>query len=201
MKPEVQDLIVELDATLGEASSSRQSSMLRSVVALFLNGAETYSEDQVALFDNVIGRLIANADRPTLVELSTTLAPVGNAPPKVMGRLASHEDIAIAGPVLDQFNALTEQTLVEVAKTKGPKHLAAIAGRPQIGESVTEVLIERGSAEIALKLTCSQGCCFSELGFVKLINRARSDKALAAAAANRSDVPLELQPFLKQALA
>jgi hypothetical protein len=48
-------------------------------------------------------------------------------------------------------------------------------------------------------VTGNQGARFFELGFVKLINGAKSDKVLAATIASRPDVLPELLPFLKLA--
>jgi uncharacterized protein (DUF2336 family) len=94
-----------------------------------------------------------------------------------------------------------ELTLVEVAGSKGEKHLAAIAARPDISEAVTDVLVGRCTVETARKLTENKGAGLSEVGFVKLINRAKNDKALATAIESRTDLPPELQPFLKLTLA
>jgi hypothetical protein len=40
----------------------------------------------------------------------------------------------------------------------------------------------------------------SELGFVRLIGQAKTDKTIAAAIAARTDLPAELTPFLKLTL-
>jgi uncharacterized protein (DUF2336 family) len=193
-------LIAELDATLQSVSNAQYMAILRGVTDLFVNGAESYAADHVDVFDDVFARLLERADRPTLVELSGRLAPIDNAPANVVDRLARHEDIAIAGPVLQKSN-LKDQTLVEVAVAKGEKHLAAIASRPTISEMVTDVLVGRCSTETARKVTDNKGASLSEFGFVKLINRARSDKALATAIESRTDLPPELQPFLQLTLA
>jgi uncharacterized protein (DUF2336 family) len=115
-------LIAELDTTLQRASSSQHLTMLRGVTDLFVNGAEAFTDEHVAVFDDVIGRLIDKADRPALAELSGRLVPISNAPANVVDRLARHEDIAIAGPILQKGN-VKDQTLVEVAGSKGEKHL------------------------------------------------------------------------------
>jgi uncharacterized protein (DUF2336 family) len=193
-------LIAELDSTLQRASSSQHLTMLRGVTDLFINSAEMFSDEHVAIFDDVIGRLIDKADRQALAELSNRLAPVDNAPRSVIDRLARHEDIAIAGPVL-QKSKVKDLTLVEVAGSKGEKHLAAIASRPQLSEAVTDVLVGRCTLETARKVTDNKGASLSEVGFVKLINRAKGDKALAAAIEGRTDLPPELQPFLRLTLA
>ncbi len=200
MASESQSLIDELDTALSKASDSRHLVILRSVTDLFLDGLDNFSDDQIAIFDDVIGRLIEKTEAPALVELSARLAPLGNAPVNVMARLACADDIAVSGPVLEKSDVLTDDTLAEIAGTKGQKHLAAIVGRTRIGETVTDVLVDRGNSEIAHKVTANLGARLSELGFVKLIGRAKNDKTLAAAIANRIDMPPELEPFLRLTL-
>lgn len=150
----------ELDATLSTASEERQRAILRKVTDLFLHRSEEYSGDQVALFDDVIFRLIERGEHSALLELSSRLAPVGNAPLNVVIKLSKEDDIAISGPILQQSPAVPEQTLAEIAKTKGQDHLAAIASRPRIDETVTDILVDRGNSEVACKITGNQARAF-----------------------------------------
>lgn len=196
-----QTLIAELDARLQRATSLQYVTMLRGVTSLFVDRAEEYADQHVAVFDDVMSRLIEKADRPALIDLSGRLAPIDNAPANVIDRLARHEDIAIAGPILQNSNAVKEQTLVDVAGAKGDRHLSAIAGRPLISIAVTDVLVGRCSIDTARKVTENNGASLSEVGFVKLINRAKGDKALATVIESRTDLPPELQPFLRLTLA
>ena len=201
MMSEPRVLIAELDSTLQRVSSSQQLVMLRRVTDLFVNGAGAFADEHVAVFDDVIGRLMDKVDRQALAELSNRLASIGNAPANVVERLARHDDIAIAGPLLQKSDVVKDQTLTEVAGSKGERHLAAIAGRAQLSEAVTDVLVGRCTVDTVRKVTENNGASLSEVGFVKLINRAKTDKALATAIESRTDLPPELQPFLKLTLA
>ena len=96
-----------------------------------------------------------------------------------MHKLAQDEDIAVAGPVLAQSPRLRESELVELAKTKGQAHLAAIAGRADLGEAVTDVLVRRGSPEVVRTVADNQSAKFSEGGFSALVKRAEGDEDLA----------------------
>ena len=192
-----QSLIAELDLTLSKVSSTKQSAILRCVTDLFLNGAPTFSNEHIAVFGDVIDRLLDTIDRAALLELSTRLAPIGNAPVKVIGRLSRNDDIAIAAPVLGTSEVLSDEMLVEIAKIKGQYYLSAIAGRAHMSEAITDVLIDRGNSDIARKVARNLGASLSELGFVKLIKRSDGDGELAAAIASRKDLPHELRPFLK----
>jgi uncharacterized protein (DUF2336 family) len=200
MMAAAQSLMTELDATLRKTPDSQHLVILRRVTDLFLVGAGNYTDEQIAIFDTVISRLIEKMDQAALVELSARLAGIGNAPAKVVAHLSGSDNIAISGPTLEKSETLSDQTLVEIAGKKSQKHLAAIAGRVRISALVTDALVERANVEVSRKMTANLGATFSEIGFVKLINRAKSDRDLANAISNRGDLPDELIPFLKLTL-
>lgn len=193
-------LMRDLDETLNRNTNSCQRIILRRVTDLFLMAADSYSDEQIAIFDDVICRLIENIEQSALVELSTKLANVGRPPSNTLTRLSSSDDIAVSGPGLTHSPTLTDKDLVAIAGKKGQKQLFAIAGRRQISETVTDILVERGNAEVSHKVTANGGARISETGFVRLINQAKKDRALAKTISNRGDLPDELMPFLQLAL-
>ena len=195
----LQSLITDLNTTLTTASEAQQLSILRRVTDLFLERASLFSTEHVAVFDDVMGLLIKNADKAALIELSRRIAPVENAPIKIVNTLSRHDNIAIAGPVLEKSNSLADETLADIAETASQKHLQAIIARTHLSETVTDILINRSGVDIA-KLVANPGARLSELGFVKLINHAKTNSALASIIAARPDLPPELEPFLKLAL-
>jgi uncharacterized protein (DUF2336 family) len=197
---EAQTLITELDAALHNLPDARQLVILSRVTDLFLVGVDNYSDEQIAIFDDVICRLIENIGNAALIELSARLAAAGRGPANTLNRLSSSDDIAVSGPTLERATGLTDQDLLTIAGKTGQKQLAAIAGRAQISESVTNVLVERGDATVSRKVSANLGARISETGFVRLINKAKKDRELATAISSRNDLPEELVPFLKLAL-
>ncbi len=195
-----QSLILELDAALSKATNHRQLEILRRVTDLFVIGADKYTDEQVAIFDDVIVRLIANMDQRALRELSARLSDVANPPRSVVAQLSGSDDITISGPALEKSEGISDEALVSIATSKSQKHLKAIAGRPKLSEVVTDVLVDRGDPEVSRRVSANLGARLSEMGFVKLINRAKKDRNLADAISLRSDLPPELVPFLKLAL-
>jgi hypothetical protein len=163
--------------------------MLGQVTNLFLSGAERFSEQQVVLFDDVIESLIKHIEQEALAELSVQLAPAVKAPPRVIRKLAAHDAIEIAGPILTKSEHLTDQDLIEIAKTKGQAHQLKIAERSWVSEAVTDVLIDRGDSKVVHKVAGNSGARFSDVGFLKLAILADGDDHLTAAVACRSDVP------------
>src|ERR1700681_775639 len=109
-------LIPELEDVLAHGSADRRAETLRRIAELFIDGSGRYDQDHVALFDDVLSSLIVEIETRTLAELARRLAPVTNAPLKVIRRLARDDDISVAGPVLLQSERLAETDLVDIAK-------------------------------------------------------------------------------------
>jgi len=192
-------LISELGATLPTRSDEQRYDMLREICDLFLTYAPACRADQVQLFGEVMMALVEIVRREALVELSGKLAPVDNAPSKVARRLARDDDMAIAGPMLTQSNALTDKDLAEIIANKGPSHLKAVLKRAQMGAAVSDLLLERDDPALIYRLAASTEVHFSEVGIVKLVCAARNDKKLAEIVLRRKDLPAEMLPFLKMA--
>jgi uncharacterized protein (DUF2336 family) len=184
-------LIAELErATHGEAHDCTDT--LRRVTDLFLAGADRFSEDQVRLFEDVLGFLVQRIETRARAELSTRLALVSNAPPRLIRRLALDNDIIVAEPVLANSPRLTADDLIQVASTKSQGHLLAISGRRHLDEAVTDIVLDRGNRDVIHKLAQNAGAHFSEAGFTTLVVRAESDEQLAETVGLRLDVPSHL---------
>jgi uncharacterized protein (DUF2336 family) len=185
-------LMSELENAVKGGSSEKRVDTLRRVTDLFLDDANRLNEQQISVFDDVLVHLIQRIEHKALVQLSTTLAPIGRAPTQVVGRLARDKDIAIAGPVLTQSNRLTDHDLVEIARHQSQAHLLAISGRSSLNTSVTDVLIERGNNHVTNKLARNAGARFSDTGFMELVKRAERDTDLAERLGLRLDIPIKL---------
>ena len=73
-------LIIELEEAVHSHSAERRVETLRRVTDLFLGEAERLSDEQIGLFDDVLGKLIHRIETRALAELSSRLAPIDNAP-------------------------------------------------------------------------------------------------------------------------
>ena len=182
-------LIPELEDVVQHGSREKRVETLQRITALFLDGASRYNDEHVDLFDDVFGLLIEEIETKARAELSDRLAPVSNAPVKVLRTLANDDDIAVAGPVLKLAPRLAEADLVDVAKTKSQAHLQAISARRALGEAVTDVLVRRGDREVARRVADNRSARISERGFSRLVKRAEEDGILAEKVGLRPDIP------------
>jgi uncharacterized protein (DUF2336 family) len=185
-------LIPELEDVLQHGSPAKRAETLRRIAELFIDGASRFEEEHVGLFDEVLSSLIVEIESKTLAELARRFAPIGNAPLKVIRRLAHDEDIQVAGPVLQQSKRLDESELLDIAKTKGQAHLLAISDRTEVGAALTDVLVGRGDGDVVRNVARNPGARFSEGGMSALLTRAEMDGALAEQIGQRPDIPPHL---------
>src|SRR3954454_24821345 len=83
-----ESLLDELQAALAHGTVARRVETLRRVTDLFLNGAVDYSDQQIALFDDVFHCLMRHIEASARALLAQRLAPVGAAPPMTIRTLA-----------------------------------------------------------------------------------------------------------------
>ncbi len=182
-------LIPELQTVLEQGSEDRRASAARKIATLFVAGAGAFREEHVRLFDDVLVSLSAGIGNAARQDLAQTLAPIGNAPARLIRILAADDDILVAGPVLAQSTRLSSADLLELAETLGEPHLLALAARPTIETAISDILIRRGEASVWRTLTANAGAAISESAFAMLLGHAVSDADLAEALALRGDIP------------
>lgn len=192
---ESQSLLDELISPVATATAKHRIRIIDRITDLFAAGSRNYSYDQIALFDDVLGRLATDIEVKARAKLAERLAGMHGAPPKLVRSLAFDDAIEVAGPVLVRSQQLNDDDLVENATKKSQDHLYAIAQRLKLSESVTDVLVERGNERVVHRVVRNKGARFSLAGYDKLTNRARYDRKLTLALGERSDIPR--QYFLK----
>ena len=202
MPPAEQSIIDEVEAAIRLGSAEKGLDTARRVTDLFLASAGSLSEEQIELFDHVLERLIRTielravadvAARIALAEISAHLAPLAQAPPSVIRRLAGNDEIRIAGPVLQESARLSDDDLVKLAGTKSEQHLLAISGRWWLKEIVTDALLARRYPSVCRRVANNPGARFSAKGFATMIAQAEADPELAVSVGIRVDLPSDLR--------
>jgi uncharacterized protein (DUF2336 family) len=154
--------------------------------------AGRYSEEQIWMFGEIIGRLAEDIEVAARVRLSNVLAPSGNAPVSVIKKLAFDDVIDVAGPVLRHSERLDARALIANARTKSQQHLFAISKRKSLPHDVTDILVVRGTAAVVTSVAGNKGASFSSSGFLHLLQRSENDHILAEHVGRRKDIPRHL---------
>jgi uncharacterized protein (DUF2336 family) len=204
-----QSIADEIEAAIGGGSTAKCIETARRVTDLFLVTAGQFNGEQIALFDDVLERLVkaieqrAIADiaaRMALAEMSVQLAPIAQAPPSVIRQLAKNDEISIAAPVLQESARLGDHDLIEIAQTKSEQHLLAVSARWWLKEVVTDALISRRYPSVSRRVVSNPGARVSAGGFAIIVAQAESDPELAVDAGIRVDIPSDLRrQLLKKA--
>src|SRR5258707_8545995 len=187
--------IQNIDAAIAHAPTGRRAKMLEQLTDLFLARASHCSDEEIALFDDVITRLAAEIEVKARILLSERLAPVANAPPAIVEMLAFGDEPEVAGPMLMLSERLDEKILIANAERKSQQHLFAISRRRSLGEALTDVLVRRGDGAVAVSVAANPGAKLSESGFQTLVERSAGDDRLAESVGARREIPPHL--FLK----
>ena len=183
------ELVAEIEAAARSGSPERRARMLQQVADLFVSGASRLQPQQVAVFDDVLVRLMDRIDARALCRISTALAELAAAPQETVRRLARHEDGTVATPVLSKSSSLSDADLQQIACTRGQQHLLAMAVRPSLNEVLAELILKRASKETARMLAKNAGARFSPKGYAALLALAERDDNVAESLGLRPDLP------------
>jgi len=190
--PATPELLSEVEDAMASGSATRRGKLVRHITDLFIVSSAQCSAQEIALFDDVLTRLAVEIEVSARALLAVRLAPIENAPRRIIRALAFDDEIDIAGPVLEQSERLDEAALVENARMKGQEHLLAISRRRSLSEPITDVLVARGDQQVVLSTAENRGAKFSDGGLATLVRRSEGDDRLAACVGSRPEIPPHL---------
>jgi len=180
-------LMQDLNEAIERGSSESRAKALWHATDILVGGE--FSEDQIRIFGDVIGRLTEEIEEAARAELSRRLAHSNNAPHKVVRMLAFDDSIDVAGPVLQFSPRLDVKSLIANIRSKSQPHLLAISKRSSIPVEVTDELVTRGNQEVVQAVVANLGARFSDFGFGQMVKRAETDVALAEQVGLRKEIP------------
>jgi uncharacterized protein (DUF2336 family) len=184
---EARSFLQELTEAVLRGSPESRARALWHATDLLIAGR--YTEDQIWVFGEVIGRLADEIELAARAKLAKLLAHSDNAPFNIVMILAFDDSIDVAGPVLQHSQRLGAQTLVANIRTKSQPHLLAISKRSYIPVVVTDELVTRGNREVVQSVASNNGASFSDFGFLHMIKRSETDSILAEHLGLRKEIP------------
>jgi uncharacterized protein (DUF2336 family) len=181
----------DLIALAKEPSSDKRRELLREVTDLFFVNPD-HAGGELALFDDVLSQLAGEMEAAVRAELASRMAPAADPPARLVRRLAADEAIEVARPILEGSRALSDEDLMQVAKSHGQEHLQAISRRGAVSQAVTEAIVERADDETLGVLLRNEGAELSRQAHETAIDRAEANPALHDAVVSRRSLPVDL---------
>ena len=184
---EAKSFLAELDDAVLQGSTESRLRALWHATDLLIAGR--YTEDQIWVFGEVIGRLADEIEVAARAKLAKRLAHTDNAPINIINKLAFDDSIDVASPVLQHSERLDAKTLVINIRTKSQLHLLSISKRSSIPVLVTDELVTRGNREVVNSVATNNGARLSDFGFLHMIKRSETDSILAEQLGLRKEIP------------
>jgi len=114
---------------------------------LFEEKAEILEPPERQLMSEILGRLSHDVEMALRSRLADRLSHDPSAPRELIVMLAN-DDIAVAQPILRDNPGLCDIDLIDIVRRRSQRHQIAIAVRDNIGESVSQALVDTGRREV-----------------------------------------------------
>jgi uncharacterized protein (DUF2336 family) len=177
----------ELNEAISRGSAESREKALWYAADMLTVGS--YSDEDIWVFGEVVGRLADSIEVAARAKLSKRLAGASSAPVNVIKKLAFDDSIDVARPILTHSDLLDSKTLIRNIREKSQSHLLAISKRKSIPSAVTDELVTRGNREVVHSVAENKGAQISGFGFLHMIKRSNGDSILVEQLGHRKDIP------------
>jgi uncharacterized protein (DUF2336 family) len=177
----------ELNEAISRGSAENREKALLYAADMLTVGS--YSEEDIWVFGEVVGRLADSIEVVARAKLSECLAGASRAPINLIKKLAFDDSIDVARPILTRSDLLDSKTLIRNIREKSQSHLLAISKRKSIPSAVTDELVTRGNREVVHSVAENKGAQISGFGFLHMIKRSSGDSILVEQLGHRKDIP------------
>ncbi|MFT3725357.1 MAG: DUF2336 domain-containing protein [Hyphomonadaceae bacterium] len=174
-----------------EGSSEKRRELLRQITDVFLADPPERSDRESQLFDEIVTAVAADLETQVRVELAKKVA-VSNVPVQRTARRLAMDVIEVARPVIESSKALTEADILDVIKEKSQDHMMAVTKRPDIGETVSSALVDKGEDRVVASLLENRTARLNRQTYQKVAERAEVNPVLHAPFVRNAHVPLDL---------
>jgi uncharacterized protein (DUF2336 family) len=187
-----------------DPSRQKWRNLIAGLTDLFIANLGAETDEHGDAYAELVCRLLDDVASEVRKELSERVAPIDHFPGKVVRRLASDEEAAVATPMLEHSPVLTEADLLGVIDMMLPDHTRAISRRKTLGEKLTDVLVKHGDQETVRVMAANPGARFSPKTYRLVAERAKTDVDLQESLVSRDDlshvISLQIKPFLSEEL-
>ena len=150
------------------------------------------TEQQRAIAEDIFRIMVKDAEVRVREALSRQLKDSPLLPRDVALALARDVD-AVALPILEFSDVLSEADLIELVKSQDDAKLDAMARRAHVPEGLSDALVERGVPRVVSTLVRNQGARISETTLSSVVDRfAGSSPDIGDALAARPGLPVTI---------
>lgn len=174
-----------------DRTPSGREELFRRMTTVYAEGGKKLSASEQAMLHDIFRGLLGDVERTLRRELAKEFSHRRDVPKDLVLALANdHHDVA--APILANSPLLEDPELVEVIRHGMREHLLAITTRPQVSETVSAALVEKGNDEVLISLADNPGAAFAEPTLEKLVAKTKTIPGLQEPLLRRNEVTPEL---------
>jgi hypothetical protein len=193
-------MLADLQDLARARDSAGRTQLIERLTTLFVRMDDAGRASIIALFEDVVTRVLASVEEDDRVALSGRFAHLPEAPVGILRRFA-HDSSRVATDVLRHSPRLADADLMEVATQRTDGHRMSIARRVFVSEEVADTLIAHGDEAVLRTVAANDGAQISPSGYDRLVRDAISDRVLRELVAGRARLPDEVRDTLAPVLA
>lgn len=171
----------------GDANILERDQLFRNMAQLYSYVSDRCDDEQVAQYDEVLCQLAELVEVEARTHVAKLLAPLARAPGNVVVKLAN-DTFAVAAPLLEFSNVLSDDDLIEIASSQSEEHRVAIASRASVPERVGDAIVEHGGSSSVVRLVRNANAELGRETLERLVARAVDDAEIAADLRGRGDI-------------
>lgn len=160
----------------------------------YAGGALSVTEREIA--EDIFRVMVKDAEERVRAALSKQLMHARDLSPDVALTLANDVSDAVALPILEFSEALSDADLIEIVRTQGDSRQAAIAGREAVSGAVANVLAEEGSEVAVAVLVGNEGAELGEAAMHTVIDRFGESEFVQEPLVRRGTLPIAVSERL-----
>lgn len=182
------DHLLEMSRDRSEAGRTH---LVNAVCDLFVDSEHEYSDRESALLTGILRHLIGEIEAEVRKDLAERLCKVATVPRELIIELANDE-ISIAQSILLNSPVLRDPDLIEIIRHRACEHQLAIAARRDIGESVSDALVETDDVGVIATLLDNKSAVISLLTLEYLVEQSERIDAFHKPLLHREELSDEL---------
>lgn len=183
--------VMELMEIARKRTRASREQLLENITDMFLTDEGRLNEHERALMSDILSKLIGEVEASLRIQLSEVIARSEVQLPEVV-KLLANDDIEIARPLLQSSKLLKDPDLVEIIRMRTDEHRLVIAIRDEVGEDVTDALVEYGSHDVIEALLKNSDANLSQRAMEYLVAESRRVDRFQEPLLNRDELPSEL---------
>lgn len=181
----------QLARLAADPQGNNREDIYLAVASLYRTQGELLSERERGLMREILQRLTLDVEMAVRIALAERLADDPRAPLDLILLLAD-DRIEVARPIILRSRKLTDRELLDLIADADTARQTVCAGRPDIGEPVTDLLSRSDAETVLTALVRNVTARIAPSTFEVLVEKSRHIEAIQEPLAKRDDLPSTL---------